>query len=264
MIGLLSWERVIKLIEIKNVTKKYDGKAVLSGVNLTIHEGERIAFVGESGSGKTTLAKLIVGLLKPDEGEIYLSGNKLDVLSKRDFFTATDMQYVFQDPYSALEPTYTIKKTLEETIRICKRNKREVMGIDEALHLIDQTLLNRLSSKVQTLSGGQRQKLCIARAILPKPSVIIADECTSMLDEVSNKAVLALLNDIQQKQKMTLISIMHEVNFEDDYWDTIVVFKDGEVVEKRAFSEFVNSATHPYSQSLIKAYKYYKGSNKDE
>ncbi|WMJ78742.1 MULTISPECIES: ABC transporter ATP-binding protein [unclassified Sedimentibacter] len=247
-----------KMLKVINLNKKYVNKQVLNNISMNFSFGESTAIIGESGSGKTTLAKIITGLEKQDSGQILLNNKELKELKHRPFSQCAKIQYIFQDPYSALESNYTILKTLKETTAICKRNKYEHISIEEALTYVDKNLLNYLDDKVEVLSGGQRQKLCIARSLITNPDIIIADECTSMLDEKSSEEIYELLNKIKEDKKIILISILHEIDFYKGYWDKIAVIKDGNLLENKEFNGFYETAENEYSLRLIEAYKYFK------
>ncbi len=247
------------MLKVINLNKKYGDKQVLDNISMEFACGESTAVVGESGSGKTTLAKIIIGLEKQDSGQVLLNNKQLTALKNRPFNQCAKIQYIFQDPYSALESNYTVLKTLKETTAICRRNKYKHISIEEALGYVDENLLNYLSEKVEVLSGGQRQKLCIARSLITNPNIIIADECTSMLDEKSSEEIYGLLNKIKEDKKIILISIMHEIDFLKDSWDKIAVIKDGNLLEHKEFKRFYETAETEYSLKLIEAYKYFKG-----
>jgi len=246
------------MLKIIDINKSYGNKKVLHNININFTPGESTAIVGESGSGKTTIAKIIIGLEKQDSGEILLNNKKLTSIRKRNFDTCTKIQYVFQDPYSALEKNFTVIQTLNETINICQRNKYDYMSIEDCLINVDGNLLNYLNQKVDILSGGQKQKLCIARSLITKPEIIIADECTSMLDKKSSEEIFELLNKIKKEKNIILISILHEVDFYSDYWNKIAIFKDGSILEYKAFNEFYKNAKNSYSKELIEAFKFFK------
>lgn len=246
------------MLQIININKSYGSKRILNNINIDFNPGESTAIVGESGSGKTTLAKLIIGLEKQNNGEILFNNKTLPPIKKRSFETCAQIQYIFQDPYSALEKNFTVLQTLNETVTICKRNNYDYMSIEDCLISVDKNLLNYLDQKVDILSGGQKQKLCIARSLITKPKIIIADECTSMLDKKNSEEIFNLLNKIKQEKNIVLISILHEVDFYSEYWDKIAIFKDGSLLEYSKFKNFYNNAKNIYSKELIEAFKYFK------
>ena len=246
------------MLNIINLNKKYGNSKVLNNISMNFISGESTAIVGESGSGKTTLAKIIIGLEKQDSGQVKLNNKELTALKHRSFNQCAKIQYIFQDPYSALENNHTVLKTLKETTCICKRNNYEYISIKDALSYADENLLNYLDEKVEVLSGGQKQKLCIARSLITNPDIIIADECTSMLDEKSSEEIYGLFNKIKKDKNIILISILHEIDFYKGCWDKIAVFKDGNLLEHKKFKNFHETAENQYSLKLIEAYKYFK------
>lgn len=246
------------MLKVINLNKKYGNNLILNNISMNFNSGESTAIVGESGSGKTTFAKIIIGLEKQDSGKVLLNNEALTILKHRRFKQCAKIQYIFQDPYSALENNYSVLKTLKETTSICKRNNYKHISIEEALQYVDENLLNYLDEKVEVLSGGQKQKLCIARSLITSPDIIIADECTSMLDEKSSEEVYALLNKIKKDKKIILITILHEIDFYKGCWDKIAVIKDGSLLEHKNFKNFYETAENEYSLKLIEAYKYFK------
>lgn len=248
-----------EILVVNKANKLYGEKLVLKDINITFNVGEMVAIIGESGGGKTTLAKLIIGLENLNSGEILYEGVKLKSLRKRDFKYCADIQYIFQDPYAALEENKTVNEVLTEPIRICKRHKRNTLTPSEALEIVDKNLLSYLDKKIENLSGGQRQKVSIARALIPIPKVIIADECTSMLDEGSSYEVLEAFENIRKSQGVTILSIVHEVDFQNDPWNRIIVIKDGAVVEDLEFKDFQRNCKSDYSKKLIESYKVLRG-----
>lgn len=252
------------MLKIVDLNKSYGSKKILHNINLAFKEGEMAAIIGESGSGKTTLAKTIIGLDCLDEGQILYKGAPLMPLRKRAFDICADIQYIFQDPYSSLESERSLRAELEEPIKICRRHKREYISIDKALSLVDPRLHSLLDKKVSTLSGGQRQKAAITRALIPNPKIIIADECTSMLDDESSRDIFKSFSNIRLKHGITLITIVHNIELFDGYWDRIIVMKDGEVVDDESYKDFCINAKSKYSKELIESYRYIRGSNNEE
>ena len=248
------------MLKLEQIEKRYGTIRAADGVSLTLYDGESLVLAGESGSGKTTLAKIIAGMCRPDSGRVLLDGRELGAVSgRRSFEDCAGIQYIFQDPYSALESSFTVRKTLEETARICRRNKRTCIPAEEALAYVDRKLVGKLDRQVGELSGGQRQKVCIARALMPEPRLIIADESTSMLDKDSGKEVFDLLNRIKTEKGISILAILHDVDFSYTGWDRIAVMWQGKLVEQAIFAEFPKMAEHSYSRCLLEAYQYFNG-----
>ena len=246
------------MLTLDQITKTYGSLCAADHVDLTLQPGESMVLAGESGSGKTTVARIIAGMEKPDSGNILLDGCPLAYSNrKRTFDNCVNIQYIFQDPYNALESGFSVRKTLEETARICRRHGREVLPMEEALSYVDARLVNYLDRPIRELSGGQRQKVCIARALMPQPRVIIADESTSMLDKQSGLDVFNLLNRIKKEKNISVLVILHDVDFSYTQWDRIGIMYQGKLVEQAAFSEFPQMAAHPYSRRLLEAYDFF-------
>ncbi len=249
------------MLELRDIHKSYGTHPLLQGINLAVNAGESLILVGESGSGKTTLAKIIAGMEKPDHGSLSFAGLSLaGSFRQRRFEDCASIQYIFQDPYSVLEPAFTVEKAFAETERICRRHHWPFLPGKEALSYVDADLLPYLQRRVRELSGGQRQKICIARALIPIPKVIIADESTSMLDYESSKDIIDLLNRIKEEKGVILIVILHDIDFAYDQWDRIAVLESGAIVEHMPFRDFYTQAKHPYSQELITAYRFFQES----
>lgn len=248
------------MLKLEQIEKRYGTIRAADGVSLTLYDGESLVLAGKSGSGKTTLAKIIAGMCRPDSGRVLLDGRELGAVSgRRSFEDCAGIQYIFQDPYSALESSFTVRKTLGETARICRRNKRPCIPAEEALAYVDRKLVGKLDRQVGELSGGQRQKVCIARALMPEPRLIIADESTSMLDKDSGKEVFDLLNRIKTEKGISILAILHDVDFSYTGWDRIAVMWQGKLVEQAIFAEFPKMAEHSYSRCLLEAYQYFNG-----
>lgn len=253
------------MLKLEQIEKRYGTIRAADGVSLSLYDGESLVLAGESGSGKTTLAKIIAGMCRPDSGRVLLDGRELGAVSgRRSFEDCAGIQYIFQDPYSALESGFTVRKTLEETARICRRNRRPYIPAEEALAYVDRKLVEKYERPVGELSGGQRQKVCIARALMPEPRIIIADESTSMLDKDSGIEVFDLLNRIKVEKGISILAILHDVDFSYKGWDRIAVMWQGKLVEQAVFAEFPETAAHRYSRCLLDAYQYFNGRDEHE
>ena len=246
------------MLEIKNLTVVKGKKKILDKVNLSFASGESHVIIGESGAGKTTLAKIIIGLEKMERGELIFNGIPLKTLKEREFQQCAEIQYIFQDPYSALEEEHTVRETFEETLRICKRNRWNTLNIEESLKIVDSKLVEFLEKKVKILSGGQRQKICIARALMVNPKILIADESTGMLDEKSSEEILTKLRNIAKERGIIFISIMHEVDYLNGSWDKLHLFKEGKLLESRNFQEFYDNPKSEFGKIIIESFKFLK------
>lgn len=191
------------MIEIKNLTKKFDEKVVFLGFNLTIENGDFIIFSGPSGCGKTTLLNIIGAIEKFDNGEIIVDG--VDIRNKKNHlnYFRTKVGFLFQD--FALVDNKTVKENLKFIRNNCKTN----LSIEEALNIVG--LIEKLNKKVYTLSGGEQQRVALARLMLKKCDIILADEPTGSLDKKNAESVLNILKQLNEQGK-TIILVTHDEN----------------------------------------------------
>lgn len=243
------------MLKICEIHKKIGEKYILNNINLQIQQGESIVIIGESGGGKTTLAKIIAGIESPSKGTLYYCNEELLDSRKRAFSQCGDIQYIFQDPYSSLEKNYTVRKTLLEPFNICKRNGRSALNPEEAMAMVDKNLLEYIDCKIDILSGGQRQKVAIARALVPMPKIIIADECTAMLDADSSQDIFSVFQRLNEERNITIIAIVHEIDFLRGFWKRIIVVKEGTIIEDMLFKDFYYEAKDEYSKEIIQCYQ---------
>lgn len=253
------------LLQIKNLTKEFPIKGSLfsrekksvkavTSVSFSLNEGEVLGLVGESGCGKSTLGRCILKLIEPDSGEIIYRGQNITSLSPklmRPF--RREMQIVFQDPYSSLNPRMTIGAILTEPLvvhRIVPRGSR----VDRARELLHMVGLGdeSLSRYPHEFSGGQRQRIGIARALAVNPKIIIADEPVSALDISVQAQIINLLMDLKEKLGLTLIFIAHDLKVVEHISDRVCVMYLGKVMELFK-SDDLERAKHPYTRSLISA-----------
>ncbi len=248
------------MLKVRNISKSFGKLKVLKDISFDLELGESLVLAGKSGSGKTTLSKIIIGLEQCDTGDVFHLGKRLkDNYRKRTFSDLARIQYIFQDPYSALEPSFTLEQTLIETVNICRRNSYKPMDIDDALAMVDRRLLEQKKRRIATFSGGQQQKICIARALLTHPKLIIADEATSMLDYENRIEINALLNKIKSSYELSIIAIVHDIDFYNDRWDKIAVINDHKLADLMEFKDFFEYASSDYSKELINSHKYFYG-----
>ena len=201
------------LVSVKNVVKRYiRGKQkveVLHRLNLDIEAGEFLALMGPSGSGKTTLLNLIGGLDRPDEGEIDVSGQRIDKLSNRELarWRARNVGFVFQ--FYNLMPMLTAERNVELPLLLTNLSRaRRKQNVQAALQLVG--LSDRASHKPSELSGGQQQRMAIARALVADPSLLVCDEPTGDLDRATAEEILNLMRTLNQQQKKTIIMVTHD------------------------------------------------------
>lgn len=238
--------------------RRSSGVAALTGINLTIDRGERVAVVGRSGAGKSTIVKLANGLVKPTAGSVTVFGtdagrakrSKLRGLRHR-------MHLVFQDPYQSLHPGMRVSKLVREPLAIAgRRGRSDVVSdtVSDALSRVGLTppcqFLDRVPS---TLSGGQRQRVAIARALVAQPELILADEPASMLDASLRAIIANLLLELQAERNAALVFVTHDLALARQVADRIIVLAEGAVVEDRPTEELLNDPEHEESRKLLEA-----------
>ena len=248
------------VLTVEGLTKAFlgpDGKkrTAVSNVSFALHPGETIGIVGESGSGKTTTIRIVLGLETPDAGTVRLQGRDWRALSAAEQRTARKrMQVIFQDPLGSFDPRYTVERVLGEAI--------DVAGVTDAaarraraLELLKLVRLDAsvLSRRPLELSGGQRQRLAIARALAPKPDVLVCDEPVSALDVSVQKQILDLLADLKARLGLACLFISHDLGIIQRISDRVLVMKDGVVVESGDVGGLFANPQHPYTQTLLAA-----------
>jgi len=224
-------------------------------VTFSIEQGETFGLVGESGSGKTTTGRCMLRLVEPTSGEVRFKGeNILEFPRARMRAARRDMQIVFQDPYSSLNPRMRVRETVEEPLiihRIGTRQERR-RRVEELFGLVglDPTHLERYPHQ---FSGGQRQRIGLARALALNPSFIILDEPVSALDVSVQAQVVNLLMDLQQQLKLTYLFIAHDLRLVEHICSRVAVMYLGRIVEIGSVAAIFSSAQHPYTRALLSA-----------
>ena len=227
-------------------------KVAAENVSFTLQESQVVGLVGESGSGKTTTGMAVAGLVRADAGSITLSGRDLSGRrGARRRLTGAEIQVVFQDPHAALDPRQSIGKGLRELRR--QHPKRAAWITDE--QLLDRVglrpeLFDRLPHQ---LSGGQAQRVCVARAILLRPRVVVADEPTSALDVSVQAQILALLRSLAAEQRIGILFISHDLAVIRGICQEVMVMKSGRVVEAGPTDRVLTDPSHEYTRKLLAA-----------
>lgn len=229
--------------------------AALRGVDVTLHAGRSLGIVGESGSGKSTLARLIMALDTPTSGHVLLDGQDLHALPAAQLCQARrDFQMVFQDPYAALNPRRTIGWSVAEPLTALGPLPEDEVQARVAQALEQVGLRAQDAQRYpHAFSGGQRQRIAIARAIITRPRLIVADEPVSALDVSVQAQVLNLLLQLQQEFGMAYVIIGHDLSVIHHMCDEVVVLHQGQVVETGTPSQLLHAAKDPYTQALLRA-----------
>jgi oligopeptide transport system ATP-binding protein len=253
------------LLEIRHLSKEFSRRKGLFGaasvvravddVSFSIDKGETFGLVGESGSGKTTTGRCILRLIEPTKGEVLFDGRDVLRLSRGDLRRARrDMQIVFQDPYSSLNPRMRVDEIVEEPLVIhklgSKVERRERVNQLFALVGLNSDHLRRYPHE---FSGGQRQRIGLARALALNPSLIIADEPVSALDVSVQAQVVNLLMELQQRLKLTYLFIAHDLRLVEHICSRVAVMYLGRIVEMGETAKLFASPQHPYTRALLSA-----------
>jgi peptide/nickel transport system ATP-binding protein len=225
-------------------------------VDIDLYEGEVVSIVGESGSGKTTLAKLLLGLISLTEGEIYFQGQKRDISNqrkKKEYWK--NIQAIFQDPYSSYNIFNKIDAVLMDCIHMRGGRKlphaKKVELMTEACGFVNLKFEELTNKYPFELSGGQMQRLMIARIFLLKPKILLADEPTSMIDACSRATILDMLMQLRNEIGMTVIFITHDIGLAYFVSDSVYIMERGKFVESGSADDVILHPKQPYTQRLI-------------
>ena len=227
----------------------------VDGVSLVVPHGTIVGLVGESGSGKSTVARTVAGLQKASSGTVRLDGE--DLLASRGVDRrrrATQVQMIFQDPYSSLNPRMTVGDAIDEVLltHTDASGAARRASVKELLDLV-RLKANAIDQYPGQMSGGMRQRVAIARALAARPKLIVADEITSALDASVQGSVLNLIRDLQRELQLSMLFITHNLAAVRYIADTTAVMSAGRIVEHGPSAELVASPRHPYTQTLIEA-----------
>jgi peptide/nickel transport system ATP-binding protein/oligopeptide transport system ATP-binding protein len=253
------------LLDVRNLVKEFTRKQGLfskaaavravDDVSFSIQEGETFGLVGESGSGKTTTGRCILRLIEPTSGSVRFKGEDVLAFSRSRMRQARrDMQIVFQDPYSSLNPRMRVGTIVEEPLIIHKTGSKtdRRRRVEELFELVglDPSQLSRYPHQ---FSGGQRQRIGLARALALNPSFVIADEPVSALDVSVQAQVINLLMDLQQRLKLTYLFIAHDLRLVHHICDRVAVMYLGKIVEMGPADRLFQAPAHPYTKALLSA-----------
>ena len=252
----------VPLVEVVALTKSYKlprkhlfgERCYLPAVNkvqFTLEHGQTLGIVGESGSGKSTIARLIMGFEKPDSGKVLIRGNDIYQISRKKLRSLrSDFQIVFQDPFGSLDPRRKVGWSISEPLRGQTMGSATKQLIAEALEQVGLEP-NDAECYPHQFSGGQRQRIAIARALVRRPKILIADEAVSALDVSVQAQILNLFIELQENLGLGVIFISHDLSVINSLCDEVLVLKDGNVVETGSTTEVINSPKNPYTVELL-------------
>lgn len=252
--------RTISLVEIKNVKKYFDAKSsnypvkAVDKVNLTINKGEVLGLIGESGSGKSTLGKLILGLEEPTEGQVLFKNKDVVRQIKTDRKAYyKKVQMIFQNPYDVFDDSYTIDRSLKDTLKI-----HEIAKGNEDLFLKDmlesfaiKPAEDFLKRYPKDLSGGQLQRIAILRSMVLEPDFLVADEPVTMLDVSVRSEIIKLLLKAKEMKSTSILFISHDIATTSFISDRLAVMYLGQIVEESNASQLIDTPLHPYTKALL-------------
>lgn len=257
MEDILKVENIGKIYKSSSLIFRKKENVALKNINFTINKGEIFGLVGESGSGKTTLANIILRLVKENEGKIYFKGKDISKFSKEELFNyRRELQVVFQNPYSALNPKKTIGFSLKEILNIhniySEEEKNEkVLKVLKDIEL-EEDILNQYPS---SLSGGQKQRIAIGQALIIDPEFLIIDEGVSALDVSIQAQILNLINSLQEEYNFTCLFISHDLNVISYLCDRIAVLLNGELVDLFKTEDLKDTNRNEYTKKLFSSIK---------
>jgi len=229
---------------------------VLSGVSLKVERGRSLGLVGESGSGKSTLIRCALGLMRPDGGEITYDGLSVQSASQPDLMRfRREVQLVFQDPYSSLNPRMTVEELVSEGLIIHSLAKSARERRERVVEVLEQVGLgaDALPRFPRAFSGGQRQRIAIARALAIRPQLLICDEPVSALDVSVQAQVINLLQDMQRQLNLGILFVAHDLAVVRHLCERVAVLEKGKIVEEGPREAVFGAPQHPYTRALLEA-----------
>jgi peptide/nickel transport system ATP-binding protein len=238
------------ILEVHDLERRYARRNVhaLRGVSFGVEAGQRFGIVGESGSGKSTLVRLLAALDRPSAGTVSFQGRRIDQLPERKLgFLRSELQIVFQDPMGSLDPRMRVRDIISEPL-----GRRDPARVAELLDAVG--LPTEAGTRYpHQFSGGQRQRISIARALAPRPSVLLADEPVSALDVSVRGQILDLLDSLVREFALTLVLVSHDLGVVRAVCDRVAVMRRGEIVEIGAVEEVYETPRHEYTRELLAA-----------
>ena len=244
----------MSIVKVENLSFAYKDNLILNDINFEIKEGETFGLVGNSGSGKSTIALILLKLLKNYNGKVYIEDKDISLIKRKKDLKAfyNNVQIVFQDPYSSLDSKRTVGYQIEEPLiihRNCTKKERS-LRVEQIMELVGLDVKYRNAYPHQ-LSGGLRQRLAIAIALVLNPKFIVLDECVSALDISIQAGILNLLNELKTKLNLTFLFISHDLNVVGYICDRIAVLNDGNIVEIQNSEDLFKNPIDSYTKKLF-------------
>ena len=257
----------VPLLEVRDLGKRYalprqslwqpaGVVEALIGVSFSLQAGKSLGVVGESGSGKSTLARLVMALDRPSQGSVLFRGSDLHQLDASQLRSARSaFQIVFQDPYGSLDPRQTVLNTVTEPLQTLGGQAERLERRDRAAQALAEVGLRPadLDKYPHEFSGGQRQRIAIARALITRPALIVADEPVSALDVSVQAQVLNLMQDLQERRGLSYLLVSHDLAVVNLVCDDVIVLQNGIVVEQGPTDTVLRQPRHPYTRALLSA-----------
>jgi peptide/nickel transport system ATP-binding protein len=254
---LLSLENIRMVYQARKGLFGFTPVVALDGVSLSLAEGDTVALVGESGSGKSTLARVALRLVRPTSGRVLFDGADITTLPEgRLARFRQQAQGIFQDPFSSLDPFMRVLDTVEEPLIIHHMGNREKRRelLYQALEEVRLVPAKEFAKKFpHQLSGGQRQRVAIARCLVLRSRLIVADEPVSLLDASSRAEILSLFRELQHRHSLTFIYITHDLSTARQFAPRIAIMYRGKIVETGLTSQVIAQPQHPYTRALLEA-----------
>lgn len=246
------------LLEVSGITKDFRrGKKTVRAVDdvsFSIEQGQTMSLIGESGSGKSTVGRIVLGLLKPEHGNVVFDGKDLTAMSPRELRRIrSDLSVVFQEPYESLNPRMTVESIIGEPISIFSPEVSRTERRDRVVSVLEEVGLSSavLKRHPADMSGGQQQRIGIARALIVNPKLIVLDEPTSSLDLTVRATILNLLKDLQKSHDLTYLFISHDIATVRFFSNTTAVMYMGRFMETGPAAQIIDDPQHPYSVALL-------------
>ncbi|MCS3843369.1 ABC transporter ATP-binding protein [Microbacterium sp. AK031] len=248
------------ILEVENLTREFvvRGQVVtaVDNISFNVARGEALGLVGESGSGKSTTARCVLRLIEPTNGAVRLNGVDITTLRGRKLRSfRSNAQLVFQDPYSSLDPRMNVSEIIAEGIRIHRPREKASVVRDEVVELLDVVGLrpDHLGRKPAAFSGGERQRIGIARALAVNPQLLVCDEPVASLDVSIQAQILNLFQDLKNRLGLTLLYIAHDLATVRHLCDRVAVMEQGSIREIGTREQLYTNPQHPYTKALIAA-----------